>query len=198
MPFPISKQEIVALLQKRLDSYRLHHSLCVAEAAKRLAEKYGGDPMLAEYAGLLHDICKNDPDCTQLQTIRKGGIMLTETELVSPPLYHAIAGAAYIKGELGINDPTLLNAVRYHTTGRAGMTKLEQIIFVADFISADRSYPDVETVRLLADQGLEQAILYALEYTICDLIKRKKYLHPDSVAAYNEMRKIMEGSNCQR
>ncbi len=118
--------------------------------------------------------------------------MLTDVERSSPPLYHAMAGSAYLKTELGITDPDVLNAVRYHTTGRGGMSLLEKVIFVADFISADRDYPDVEVVRTLARQSLEKAMLYALEYTVCDLVNRKKYLHPDTVDAYNEMRKVTE------
>lgn len=104
---------------------------------------------------------------------------------------------------LQVEDADVLNAVRYHTTGRAGMSALEKIIFVADLASADRNYPDVETVRKLSGQSLEQAMLYVLEFLICDLIHRKKYLHPDSIAAYNELRSEMDadcygGALCQR
>ncbi|MBQ4153051.1 MAG: bis(5'-nucleosyl)-tetraphosphatase (symmetrical) YqeK [Oscillospiraceae bacterium] len=188
----MTETEIIEILKSRLNPNRLHHSICVAEAAERLAGQYGCREETAKMTGLLHDICKNDNLDIQLQIIKNGGIMLTDVERSSPPLYHAMAGSAYLKTELGITDPDVLNAVRYHTTGRGGMSLLEKVIFVADFISADRDYPDVEVVRTLARQSLEKAMLYALEYTVCDLVNRKKYLHPDTVDAYNEMRKVTE------
>ena len=194
MIFPFTEAEALELLSGRLRPERLHHSVCVAECAQRLAQRYGYDETVAKMTGLLHDICKNDNLDFQLQTIRNGGIMLTSIEQKSPPLYHAIAGAAYLKTVLRVEDTDILNAVRYHTTGRAGMSTLEKIIFVADLASADRSYPDAETVRRLAGQSLEQAMLYALEFLICDLIHRKKYLHPDSAAAYNEMRAVTDAA----
>lgn len=189
MGFPFTEKEAVSILTDRLKKDRLYHSLCVAEAAERLAKRCGYSEEVAKMTGLLHDICKNDSLDTQLQIITNGGIILTDVEKSSPPLYHAIAGSAYLKTVLGVSDPDILNAVRYHTTGRAGMSLLEKIVFVSDFISADRDYPDVSVMRELVDQGLEIAMLYALEYTICDLVNQKKQLHPDTVDAYNEMRK---------
>lgn len=188
MAFFITEKEIMERLTARLKPSRLQHSICVAECAERLAKRHGCDPEIAKMTGLLHDICKNDNSDIQLQIIKNGGIMLTALEKSSPPLYHAMAGAAYLQTELGIRDQDVLNAVRYHTTGRAGMSLLEKVIFIADLASADRDYPDVEVVRRLAEQSLEEALLYALEFLVCDLVKKKKYLHPDTVEAYNELR----------
>ena len=203
MIFPFTEADAMRILSERLKPERLRHSVCVAECAQLLAGRYGYDEKIAKMTGLLHDICKNDNLDFQLQTIKNGGIMLTSIEKKSPPLYHAIAGAAYLKTVLQVEDADVLNAVRYHTTGRAGMSALEKIIFVADLASADRNYPDVETVRKLSGQSLEQAMLYVLEFLICDLSHRKKYLHPDSIAAYNELRSEMDadcygGALCQR
>ncbi len=186
--FPFTEKEAVGILKKRLKPDRLQHSINVAQQAAYLAKQYHCEEKIAKMTGLLHDICKNDNLDNQLQTIRNGAIILTNMEEGSPPLYHAIAGAACLRDELGIADPDVLNAVRYHTTGRAGMSRLEKIIYIADLTSAERSYPDVDTVRGLAEESLESAMLYALEFLLCDLVKRKRYLHPDSVEAYNELR----------
>jgi predicted HD superfamily hydrolase involved in NAD metabolism len=103
-------------------------------------------------------------------------------------LWHAIAGAAFLEHILHIDDRDLLNAVRYHTTARAGMSLLEKVLYVADFISADRNYPDVDVMRRLAEESLEKAMRYALEYTVKDLEKKGQPVHPDTLAALQEMK----------
>ena len=99
----------------------------------------------------------------------------------------------YIKYKMNIDDSEIYLAVRYHTTGRAGMSLIEKIIYVADFISAERDYEDVDVMRALAAQSLEKAMLYALKYTITSLVKKGSTVHADSVAAYNELILNMKG-----
>ena len=188
MLFKFTEEEVAELLARRLKPERFRHSIAVAVQAERLAKRYGCPEKIAKMTGLLHDICKNDNLDMQLQTIKNGGIILSNVERQSPPLLHAIAGAAYLKNVLGVENKDVLNAVRYHTTARAGMSKLEKIVFVADLTSEERIYPDVDIVRRLSEQSLEQTVLYVLEFLITDLVKRQKFLHPDSIAAYNEMR----------
>ena len=122
-----------------------------------------------------------------MSLISKAGIELTELELNSPKLWHAISGCAYIKTELGITDGEILDAVRYHTTGRAGMTLLEKVIFVADFTSADRDYEGVDRIRRIADRNLDEAVLEGMSFTMSDLALRKLTIAPDTFAGYNEM-----------
>ena len=122
-----------------------------------------------------------------MQILRDFGIILDNTEAVSPNLWHAMAGAAFIERVLRVDDPAIVDAVRYHTTGRAGMSPLEKTLFVADFTSADRDYKDVEEMRRLAELGSAPAMEYALAYTIRDLAKRGLAIHPDAVYAYNEL-----------
>ena len=98
-----------------------------------------------------------------------------------------MAGAAYLERELHIADRDLLNAVRYHTTGRAGMSVLEKIIFVADFISAERDYDGVEGIRAAAQKGLESAVIAGLAFTLADLAQARKPIHPDTFSAYNDV-----------
>ena len=86
---------------------------------------------------------------------------------------------------LGIGDPEILGAIRYHTTGRRGMTLLERVVYTADFISADREYPDVSEMRALAEVSLEEAILYSLKYTMNKLLGENALIHPDTLECYN-------------
>ena len=180
------------LLRQKLDDYRYIHSLGVADSAGDLAKIYGADEEKAYFAGLLHDIAKNMPKEEQLALMEKGGIKLTEEEKNNPALWHAMAGECYLRCEMGITDIEILGSVRYHTTGKKGMTLLEKIIYVADYISAERNYPDVDVMRDLSmNHSLEKASLYSLIYTFNKQTKLQGIIHPDSVEYYNEL--LMKG-----
>lgn len=178
--------EYKEILQKRLTPKRYHHSLCVADEAVRLAQKYGGDIDKAYLAGLLHDITKNASKEEHLHIFQEFGIMLNDVEKNAEKLWHAISGAAFIEHKLGITDTDIITAVRYHTTAREGMTQLEILLYLADFTSADRDYDDIDIMREKVEISMEAALDYALSYTINDLVARNKPLHLDTVKAYNE------------
>ena len=177
-------QNYKGIIREKLDDYRYNHSLSVAVEAARLAGKYGGDEDRAYLAGLLHDITKNFSREEHLQIVRDFDIILTDTEKNAPKLWHAITGSAYLKNILKINDDEIISAVRYHTTGKADMSLLELIIFIADFTSADRNYPDVDVMRALSYKSLYEAAVYALDYTIKDLEGMGATVHPDTLSAY--------------
>ncbi len=181
------QEEFKSLIKEKLIEDRFVHSLNVADSAQYLAEKYGADTEKAYTAGLLHDVMKNASDFEALSTIEKAGFEMSVCEKSNKKLWHAISGAAFVKTELGINDEDFINAIRYHTTARRGMSLLEKIIYVADYISAERNYPDVDVMRKLADTNLDEAILYSLKYTISALVKRNSVIHPDSLDLYNEL-----------
>lgn len=175
------------LIKSRMSDYRYTHSINVSKEAVRLAKKYGADTEKASLAGILHDITKETPKEEQLQIMTDGGIILDNVQKNSSKLWHGISGSVYIRDVLNITDEDILNAVRYHTTGRAGMSLLEKIIFIADFTSAERDYNGVKTMRKKADKALENAMLYGLQFTLKDLSKRAMIIHPDALACYNEI-----------
>ncbi len=180
--------DVKRLLSERLVEKRYIHSLNVADSALILAEKYGADPEKAYFAGLVHDIMKNATDEEQLQIMEKGGIILSRTEKHNKKLWHAMAGECYLRLEMGITDSDILNAVRYHTTGRAGMSLLEKVVYIADYISVERDYADADVMRELSmNAGLDEAALYALKYSFRSLSDKEKLIHTDSVEYYNEL-----------
>jgi predicted HD superfamily hydrolase involved in NAD metabolism len=179
-------KEYREIIRPFLTEKRYTHSLCVSEAAVTLSKKYGGDERKAETAGILHDIMKDLPQDEQLKMMEQFGIILTNVERSAPKLWHAMLGAVYIKSELHLDDAEILDAVRYHTTGRENMTLLDKIIFIADFISADRDYEGVENLRRAAEVSLEEAMIAGITFTIQDLASGCKPIHPDTVAAYNQ------------
>lgn len=180
-----NKEEYIKIIKSRLSEYRFYHSICVAESAKQLAVKYGADAEKAEIAGILHDAMKESPPEEQLKIIMKAGMELTALERENEKFYHQVSGAAFAKAELGIRDEEIISAIRYHTTGRADMTLLEQIIYLADFISADRNYEDVDKMREQTQKSLADGLLYGTAYSISSVAKKRRVLHPDTVLAYN-------------
>lgn len=176
---------IKSLLKDRLSKKRFNHSLNVAAAAEKLAEIYGTDPEKAYLAGLVHDICKEDGPKEMKRLILQCED-ITNTELASEKLWHGPAGSRYIQEKLGIKDKDIINAVRFHTIGRAGMTRLEEIIYIADLISADRDYKDVEKMRKLAWSDLDKAMLEAIGYSLTNVVKKRGFIPGYSLEAYNQ------------
>ena len=187
MEFNEKYADYIKLLRERLDDFRFEHSMAVARQAVVLAERFGEDKEKAYAAGLLHDICKNLKREEQLQFFSTSAIMLTETEKNSPKVWHAISGAQFLKDNLKITDQDIINAVRYHTTGRAGMSKLEKIIYIADLTGLDRTYPDVDVLRKIVEESLDEGLIYALKFTVTSLISKEQPIHPDTLNAYNDL-----------
>ncbi len=179
-------EALKSILKSRLNEKRYYHSLCVAKEAERLAEKYGGDAEKACLAGLLHDITKNAQDEEHLKIFREFGIILSDVEKNAKKLWHAMSGAEYVKHVIGISDPDIIDAIRYHTTAKADMSLLAKILYLADFTSEDRDYEDVDIIRGYVDESLEKAFVYALQYSITDLVNQGRAVHEDTVRAYNQ------------
>ncbi len=179
--------DLEGLALNKLGEYRLNHTLCVADSAVDLAKMYLVDPEKARTAAMLHDIMKDTAYDDLLRLIDQSDIILTQDDLRSPRIWHGIAGAAFLRDELKIEDEDIFNAVYYHSTGRAGMTELEKVIFVADYISVDRKYEDVEEMRRLSKISLDEAIIYALIFQIRRLAEERNFIHPNSPACYNEL-----------
>ncbi len=175
------------VLKSRMGEKRYIHSQNVAAEAQRLAKKYGADVKKAKLAGMLHDITKETPGSEQLAIIENSAIALNNVEILSPKLWHAIAGAAFVRDIMKIDDEDVFNSIRYHTSGRAKMSLLEKCVFIADFIGAERNYDGVDEMRALANKSLEEAMEYGLSFSIADLAKRKLAIDPNSLACYNEI-----------
>lgn len=185
--------EFLDKLKQKLTPNRLYHSVCVAEQARHLAEKFGADTEKAYTAGLIHDIMRYEPPEEMLKLIDSDGkYKLTPLERKITVTLHAVAGEVYLRTVLGVTDEEILSAVRYHTTGKEEMTLLEKIIYVADLTSDDRDYPDVKEVRQTAEQSLEKATLRGLSFTIESNAHKNKPIHIDTVKAYNYLAERIE------
>jgi nicotinate-nucleotide adenylyltransferase len=172
-------------LKERLSAKRYGHSLNVAVECRKLAEKYGEDPDKAYFAGLLHDICKELPDDEQKELVINSGFTYCREELETKSLWHAVAGAGFVKKEFGVEDIDILNAIRFHTVGRAGMSRLEEIVYLGDLISADRDYKDVDRMRKLAYTSLNEAMLEAFAFSMKSVVKKGGLIPICTAEGYN-------------
>ena len=179
-------------VQRHLTEKRFYHSQCVAQEAARLAQQYGADVEKARLAGILHDIMKDTPPEQQLKILQDSGILLTKTQRHNRKLWHALAGAAYLQQTLQVKDGDIVEAVRCHTSGKKDMSLLEKVLFVADYISADREYPGVERMRQAAYRSLEEAIVEGVLFTVQELMGQRLPVAADSVEAYNDALLILE------
>ncbi|MED4907509.1 bis(5'-nucleosyl)-tetraphosphatase (symmetrical) YqeK [Brevibacillus centrosporus] len=181
-----NREELLAQVRAQMHDKRYDHTLGVAESARQLAIRYGADPDKAQLAGYLHDYCKCWPVDKMFEILVRHD-MPTELLEGEKELWHAFAGAIVIQSDLGITDPEILQAVRYHTTGRVGMTLLEKVVCVADYIEPNRNFPGVEEIRALAQENLDAALALALGGTMQFLIEKKKTVFPLTLLAYNDL-----------
>ena len=171
---------------ERLSEKRAKHVFAVCSQATRMARKYNENIEKAQTAALLHDITKEVKCSEQLKMIQKFDIINDNVILKSPSLYHSVTACIFAKQNLGIKDTDILNAVRYHTTARAGMSKLEKIIYLADAVSEDRCYKRVDEFRKLAMVDLDHCMLAMLKHSIRYLVKDECMIPVDTLQAYNE------------
>lgn len=180
----MTPQEARIIAGSHLSEKRMYHSECVAACAVKLALRNGADPQKAEIAGLLHDVMKEQPDDVLLKTMDGSAIMQVDNLMDCRPVWHSFAGALFVKKEYSLDDD-ICSAIFYHTCGHAGMTPLEECIFLADYISEDRTFPGSQEVRNTAESSIRNAIFAALRNMISHLVEQGRVVMPLSLEAYN-------------
>ncbi len=181
-------EKIDKTLVQLLSERRYHHSLGVAETALKLAKRYGANEEKAYLAGLVHDCAKEIPAEESIRLLQNDyGIKPDGMSMRNPRLLHGILGASIAQSRFGIYDPEILDAIRYHTTGKAGMGLLSCIVYIADFIEPNRAYRDVEYLRELTFKNLKEGMLFAVDFTIKDLVDKGRTIHPDTLHCRNDL-----------
>lgn len=172
-------------LRTHLNVQRYEHSLRVRDTSVKMAEFYKADREKARLAGLVHDCAKDMSDSELKELVSKHGYQIDEVCKYSSAIMHGLGGSIIAKEVMGIEDEDILNAVTYHTTGRKGMSMLEKIIYLADYIEPMRNFPMVEKLRELSYKSLDDALLLSFNNTINYVISRGQLLHYDTIAARN-------------
>ena len=172
----LCNEEMRKGILSRLKGYRYQHSLGVERAAVWLAGKYGGDPEKAAAAGILHDITKHLSPQEQLNLCEKYGIIPCTVEKSEPKMLHGKTAAAIARAEYGMPED-VCDAIACHTTGKHGMTILDKILYLADYIEETRDFPGVDKARELAKNSIDRALLYCYDQTLIELVTRGKLIH---------------------
>lgn len=183
--------EAETMVKKALSEKRFTHTVNVRDKAAELAALYGASGEKAALAALLHDAAKELPKEELLQILRENAIIAGNAENSPSPVWHGVCAAILAQTRWGVRDREVLDAIRYHTTGRPGMTKLDKIIFLSDMISAERSYPEVEELRRLSRQDLDTAVATALRYNVEWMEACGKTIDPLTRRALDDMERIV-------
>lgn len=184
-PIEEIKQELEVILSPK----RYEHSVGVMEKAIELAKIYGEDEEKAAYAALTHDIAKEMTVEELINYTIENNITLSEDDKMCTSVLHGIIGADIAKKKYNFTAE-MCNAIYYHTTGRANMTMLEKIVYVADKCEErTRKSEHANTLRKIAkERGLDEAILFVMDdWTLPKAIEEKKIIHPNSIYARNDI-----------
>lgn len=173
---------------------RFNHSIRVMETALGLAKIYDYNLEKTRTAALLHDCAKYTDKLYLLKLANDFDIILDDVMLHNYELIHGPLGAKIAEKEYGIIDVEILNAIRFHTTGRENMTLLDKIIYISDYIEPGRNFAGVDEVRALAFKSLDESILLAMDNTIKFLINKNNFIHLNTINARNYiLQKNLEG-----
>ena len=184
----MSYEERKTLLESRLKPSRFRHSLGVADTAAFLAGRFGVDVEEARLAGLLHDCAREFPNDAMIDEADKRHIAYGPVERAMPLLLHAYLGAARVRECYEIDDDAICQAIYRHTVGAPQMTRLDKIIWFADMIEPNREYPEVELLRRLSREvSLDEMLLVGLTESIKFVCQKGTMLHPNTIAARNEL-----------
>ena len=183
--FALSAASLPQVIKPLMGAKRYKHSVNVAEMAVKLAKKFGCDEDKTYTAAILHD-CQKEADPTlMLKEVRESGFYVDPVEIDCPKLWHAVAGAYYVKNVLKITDEDILNAIRFHTVGRADMSDIEKIVFLADTVSAERDYEDVEKYRKIVLDDLDNGMFMVLRWSITKTLEKKGCVPLCTLEGYN-------------
>ncbi|NMM51560.1 bis(5'-nucleosyl)-tetraphosphatase (symmetrical) YqeK [Paenibacillus aquistagni] len=186
-----SRDEVLQAVREQMPEQRWAHTEGVMQCAVELANRYGGDPVKADIAALLHDVAKYWPTEKMERIIVEQKL---PSELLShdKSLWHAPVGAFVAEYEFGITDVEILDAIRYHTSGREKMTLLDRIVCLADYIEPGRNFPGVDHIRALAEKNLDEALVAGFDSTIQFLLEKKRRIFPLTVIARNSLLASLE------
>lgn len=182
----MDRKQALEIVQKQLTEHRYIHTIGVMETAIELANRYGADEKKAELSAIFHDYAKFRPK-SEMKEIIIEQQMPRELLYFNSELWHAPVGAFLVQSEVGIRDAEILDAIKYHTSGRINMTLLEKVIYLADYIEPGRHFPGVDEVRDMAKQDLDDALIQSIKNTIIFLMKKNQSIYPDTFLTYNAL-----------
>lgn len=181
----IPLQEAYRYIKENLSKERYIHTMGVISVSKKLAKINDVSEEKAEIAALCHDIAKNLTKDKMRELIEENNIQLSQDEKGSFPVWHGVVAPIVAKQKLKIDDIEILQAIRWHTTGKENMTKLDKIIYIADMIEPSREFKGVKEIREETLKDLDKGVLVGLTKTIKYLLKSGATIDINSIKARN-------------
>ena len=180
------KPEIIPWLKDNVTQKRFNHISRVAKTAKKYAKKLKLDQYKAELAGWLHDCAKEMTNTQLLRFAKRKKIKMDEVDFINPHVLHARVGAIIAKEKFGIQDPDILGGIRCHTLAEPNMSKLVMLLYLADATEPGRDKKTIEpVVKIFKKEGLDKAVLKAIDQKLSDVLEKKKIIHPLTIMARN-------------
>ncbi|MDA3852136.1 MAG: bis(5'-nucleosyl)-tetraphosphatase (symmetrical) YqeK [Spirochaetaceae bacterium] len=187
MDYTKLKKSVIKKNKKYLKFQRKNHVKRVAKLASQIAITHGMDPQKAEIAGLAHDMARNWPKQKVLRYIESCNFPLSKEEGDNPYMLHGLAAALILRNQLGCKDEKIFEALRYHTTGRAYMSKLAKLLFIADYIEPGRSYISGKWRKKLLNKSLDTMLEKVTKRMIKHQAEKRKATHPWTEELYKEI-----------
>ena len=185
-PYKKLKPRIYFWLGRNVTEKRLKHIVGVSETAKKYAKKLKLNPNKAEISGLLHDCAKEFTNRQLLSLARKFKIKLDNVDLINPHVLHARVGEYIARREFKVKDKDILAGIRCHTLAEPNMSKLAMTIYLADSTEPSRDKKKSKPLKkIFKEEGLEKAVLAAVNMKLLDVIERGKIVHPYTISARN-------------
>ena len=183
----MNQKQAKELVRSRLSDKRYEHTLNVKKMAVKLAKRYGVDEDKAALAALLHDSAKEISKDEMRELMRQYPQYAEGGEERPTPVWHGICAAILARTQWGVEDEAILSAIACHPAGKAGMSKLDKVVYLADMTSKERDWPGVGKLRKLEMKDLDAAMLAALKQTNDFVLSQGKPLDPQSAAAYEDI-----------
>lgn len=182
----MERLDYLAFIQDKMPQKRYVHTLGVEQTAKAMAVHYDEDVKAAETAAILHDVAKYADVKWMEQVVREQAL---DQRLIGwgSELLHGPVGAWLVQHELDVAAEDVLNAMRFHTTGRANMSNLEKILYVADMLEPNRRFPGVDDLRKIMYDGLNEVLAACVKHSLIHLISSGVAVFPQSIECYNDI-----------
>ena len=179
-------EEIEEIVKEKLSEKRFYHSKCVVKRSIELASRYDINIQKAKLVGIVHDMAKELSEEDKIKYVEENGLQIDDIEYAHPNLLHGKIAGDMAKKMFGFSDD-MVQAITFHTTGKANMSMLDKILYVADATGDDRLWEDVEYVKELANKNIDEAVMYLLNMEIKDRVEKNKVIHVNSILARNHM-----------
>ena len=179
-------EEIKNKVQQKLSEKRFKHSIYVMEMCEKLAKRYNINVEMAKKVGIAHDIAKEMKKEELIEYCQKNNIEINEIEIESPGLLHGKVGADICAKDFEFTKQ-MQQAIEFHTTGSPNMDMLAKILFVADAVSDDRDWADINYLRKLADKNINESIIEILNLVLKDQIEKNKLIHLNGITTRNSL-----------